>query len=326
MNTEVKVNLNTNKHKFVNGNLLQLCPPDINENEWNLFIQEMENANNYQIQDNPVQIDLELNSDCNMACPFCRHGYEEVPKVYADINRYKKLINEAVQFGVKSLKLNYINEPLLNRDLEEIIAYAKASGILNVYLTTNGSLLIKSRRQKMLDSGITKIFISIDAATSETYSKQRLNGRFNSIVKNVIELIKDRNERGQQFPLIRVSFLENKLNYHEKADFKNFWEGVADLIAFQKMNEVPNTESGLILNPDHLPEDGCQFPFKQLVVDAEGDILPCCSMHGKSMPLGNIQNMTLKQAWNSPQMKELQDAHQTDRWKQIDICRECMAG
>lgn len=320
------MNSSSNTHQFVHGDLLKACPPDVNVDDWNLFIEEMDRANDLEIQDHPVQLDLELNSGCNMKCPFCIHGYEEIKNKNVDLDKYKTLIDEAVELGARSLKLNYINEPLMRRDLEDVVRYARSVGMLNIYLVTNGTLLIESRRQKLIDSGITKIFISIDAATPETYDKQRLDGRFNKVVANVCDLVKERNAQGKSFPLVRVSFLKNQLNIHEADEFEEFWKDKVDLIAFQKMNEVPEQETGLVLNSESLPDKGCSFPFKQLVVDAEGDILPCCTLFGKKLTLGNIDSMNLEEAWNSDNMKQLQKEHTTDLWKENPICRACLSG
>jgi len=225
------------------------------------------------------------------------------------------------------LKLNYINEPMLRTDLERCIAYAKAAGMLNVYLVTNGTLLNAKRRTSMLDSGITKVFVSVDAATSGTYNKQRLSGKFDLVVKNILEFVAERDRRGLIYPLVRVSFLRNALNIHEEEAFREFWQDRVDMLAFQKMNDLPDRDSGLTLN-GRVPKErrGCTFPFKQLVVDYEGDILPCCKMGGKKLALGNIDNMTLSGAWNSDKMKALQQMHKEERWRDNPVCKRCIGG
>ena len=58
--------------------------------------------------------------------------------------------------GTKSIKLNYINEPLLRKDLEEAIQYAKSKGIINIYFVTNGSLLTEQRIEALLQSGVLR--------------------------------------------------------------------------------------------------------------------------------------------------------------------------
>ena len=316
----------TDTHEFINGGLLSKRPPDINRVDWDLFIKEMAAANNYEELDHPLQIDIELNSGCNMACPFCRHGYEKIENKNMEIQDYYKIVSEAVKIGTKSLKLNYINEPMLRKDLEDCIKYAKEAGILNVYLVTNGTLLTAKRRKRILESGLTKLFISIDASTAQIYNKQRLDGRFNLVVNNVLSLIKERNESGMEFPIVRVSFLKNQINIHESEEFEIFWKDKADIIAFQKMDEVPDIKTNLTIKNVSASEDGCQFPFKQMVIDSDGDILPCCKMFGKKLVLGNIKDNTLEEAWNSEKMKELHLIHSNGEWINSEICRNCILG
>ena len=313
-------------HEFINFDLLKKNPTNISPVLWQLFLTEMEQANNFIRLDHPVQVDVELNSGCNMSCPFCLHGYSDIKNENMPVDIYTKIIDEAVKIGVKSLKLNYINEPMMRKDLEECIKYAVSAGIPNIYMATNGTLLNAKRRKSILDSGITKIFISIDATTGKTYDKQRLDGRFQTVVENVTSLINERNAMGKDFPIVRVSFLKNALNIHEANDFKEFWLNKADLIVFQKMDEVPDVETKLTIEKEDLGDEGCQFPFKQLVVTSNGDILPCCKMSGTKLKIGNINNISLKQAWDSEFMIKLQDVHKTTDWKKHTICFNCIAG
>lgn len=307
-------------------NLLEECPTGIDSHDWAAFRESYKQGEQFKFLENPVQLDVELNGSCNMKCPFCLHGYEKRPHALMRMDSYKKLIDEAIEFGVRGLKLNYINEPMLRKDLEECITYAKSAGMLNVYLVTNGTLLGPERRSTMIDSGITKVFISVDATTPDTYNKQRLSGKFNLVVNNILGFIEERNRRGLRYPLVRVSFLRNKLNAHEEKDFIKFWTGRADILSVQRMNELPDHNSGLLIDPGSDEQSkGCTFPFKQLVVDYEGDILPCCKMGGKKLALGNLKNMSLEEAWHSDQMASLKMMHKENRWKENPVCHRCIS-
>jgi radical SAM protein with 4Fe4S-binding SPASM domain len=310
-----------------NQNLLEECPQGIDSHDWELFRRNYDKAGQFEQLESPVQLDIELNGGCNMKCPFCLHGYgDKRPNTLLPIERYKELIDEAIALGVRGLKLNYINEPLLRSDLERCIAYAKTAGMLNVYLVTNGTLLNAKRRDSMLDSGITKVFISVDAATSETYNNQRLSGKFDLVVNNILEFVSERNRRGLRYPLVRVSFLRNALNAHEEEAFREFWEGKVDMLSFQKMNDLPDLDSGITIEDSGAKSRGCTFPSKQLVVDSEGNILPCCKMGGQKLALGNIENMTLREAWSSEKMLDLQLMHRENRWEENPICKRCIGG
>ena len=314
----------TKTHKFHNQHLLSACPPDVDKKEWDEFRSMMASASDLQEHSHPLQIDVELNAGCNMACPFCIHGYQKIENNLLDRAKFEKILKEAVSIGVKAVKFNYINEPMLRKDLEEIIRWTKDQGIINIYMVTNGTLLTPKRRQSLMQSGLTKLFVSLDAVTEETYNRQRLSGQFNKVVTNVLAFIKERNELGQQFPLVRVSFLRNQINKHEEKAFQEFWQDRADLIAFQKMNEIPDRKTSLTIVDVELPTKGCDLPFKQLVIDDDGEILPCCKLAGKKLPIGNIDTMTLQEAWDSSKMKHLRSIHSTKEWQNHKICRNCM--
>ena len=310
-----------------NQNLLEECPVGIDSHDWKVFRDNYKKAEQFEELENPPQLDIELNGGCNMKCPFCLHGYgEKRPNTLMPMEQYRALIDEAVALGVRGLKLNYINEPMLRKDLEQCIAYAKDAGMLNVYMVTNGTLLNAKRRTSMLDSGITKVFISLDAATSRTYNRQRLSGKFDLVVRNILAVVEERDRRGLKYPLVRVSFLRNALNIHEEEAFREFWQDKVDMLSFQKMNDLPDLDSGLTIKEQGMEAEGCTFPFKQLVVDHEGDILPCCKMGGKKLALGNIESMTLERAWNSNKMKALQLMHKEIRWQENPVCTRCITG
>ena len=64
----------------------------------------------------------------------------------------------------------------------------------------------------------------------------------------------------------------------------------------------------------------CMFPWMHLNVTPKGDIYPCCS-NDYTQPFGNTKEITLKQAFNSPKMKELRLDMLNERKNKIcDFC------
>ena len=95
--------------------------------------------------DFPIQIDFELNYSCNFTCPMCTWNAESTEnkgqQTWFDFEVFKEVIDEGISKGLKSIRLNYINEPLIRRDIIKFIKYARDAGILDIYFSTNGSLL-----------------------------------------------------------------------------------------------------------------------------------------------------------------------------------------
>tara|TARA_R110002050_G_scaffold12524_5_gene41050 strand:- start:2221 stop:3192 length:972 start_codon:yes stop_codon:yes gene_type:complete len=310
---------------LINRNLMERLPPNTNKKEWDKFRSDYNNAQKLNVNTNPAQLDIELNSTCNLKCSFCIQSVRDQGKYILNFECFKKLIDEAIENGTKSLKLNYQNEPLIIQDLERYIEYAKDKGMVNIFFSTNGIMLNEKRSRSLINSGLTKIFISIDAINSETYFKQRNSKHYNRVVNNILKFIEIRNSLNLSYPLVRVNFLKTTLNINQEKQFIKFWKGKADIIIIQEMNEVIDNKSDLFIKNDK-SNYKCSYPFKQLVVDAQGRILPCCCMNGVELQIGSIKEMSLKEAWNSKKMRDLRDLHKKGDYKSNPICKRCIEG
>jgi radical SAM protein with 4Fe4S-binding SPASM domain len=304
---------------------MEQCPPGVDPAEWDSFRHYYNDAQNLVVNEHPAQLDVELNSHCNMSCKFCIHGVRNIKKQELGFDLFHEIITQAYDFGIRSLKLNYMNEPLLMPDLENYIRLARNRGMINVFLSTNGVLLTDDRARSLIDAGLTKLFISIDAINARTYMLQRGSPKYNLVVHNTLNFINVRDEMKLEYPLVRVNFLKNKLNESEESEFVDYWTGKADMVIVQEMYETIDKVSNIFI-----PQNGrtfrCSFPFKQLVVNSAGDILPCCTMHGLKLKIGNIKKVSLRQAWSSPVITNLRLLHREGNYRMNPVCQYCHDG
>ena len=75
-------------------------------------------------------------------------------------------------------------EPLLRKELPEMIAHAKALGIEDVALTTNASLL-KRRLPDLLTAGLDRVNISLDAINPEVFRKATNGGNIKQVWEGI---------------------------------------------------------------------------------------------------------------------------------------------
>lgn len=310
---------------IIHRNKMEELPPNVDENKWNEFRRLYNNAANLYENLIPAQLDIEINSDCNLKCSFCINSLKDNEHIFLSFDKYKNIIDQAVAIGVHSIKLNYMNEPLLVNNIDEYIDYAIKKGIINVFFSTNGILLNNEMSLKLINSGLTKIFISIDATNSEIYKEQRNSNKYEIVKNNVLNFIKIRNSLKLEYPLVRVNFLENNINKHQKNDFISYWEDKADIVIIQEMNELIDNKTNLYIEKEK-KDYHCSFPFKQLVVTSKGDILPCCTMYGIRHKIGNVENMKLIDAWNSELIKSLRKLHKKGNYTENKHCKHCVLG
>ena len=91
-----------------------------------------------------------------------------------DFEKYKRIIDEGSEHNCPSVEPQGTNEPLLIKDFEKYLKYAHSKNFIDIMINTNGSALTERRSKQLLDSGITRLRFSLDAATPETYAKIRV--------------------------------------------------------------------------------------------------------------------------------------------------------
>ncbi len=100
------------------------------------------------------EVRYEVTDHCNASCIMCPRDEHEHGRAHGimDQNRYEKSIDEVLTLGAKQIVLTGFGEPMLDKNLELKIAYAKKKG-LSTYIISNGSVLNSKRSQKILEAG-----------------------------------------------------------------------------------------------------------------------------------------------------------------------------
>lgn len=305
----------------------------VGEPAWSQYRKVYDSAANLElVTDYPVQLDFELNASCNLRCPMCPISAESPkgkgPSTWFPFDVFKEIVRDGVSKGLRAIKLNYVNEPLIRDDLPLFVEYARSVGVLDIYLSTNGMLLDDDMARRLIDAGLTRIQISIDAYTSEIYDQVRPGGELREVVKNVQQFAKIRDSMGRNTPLIRVNFVRTELNEHQLENFVEFWENKVDMIGIQEYIKPPiaSGKIGSRTSQDKRVQGfRCSFPYKQLVITNEMNILPCCTFWGERLPLGKCTGPdSIVAAWRSPKMENLRRLHAAGEYWKIEACRQCV--
>jgi len=282
----------------------------------------------------PIQLDFELNASCNLRCPMCPISAESAKNkgksTWFDFELYQEIILDGVQHGLKAVKLNYLNEPLINTNLIEFIKFAKDSGVVDIYLSTNGTLLTEKTITNLIASGLTRIQISIDAFSSDVYDAVRPGGDYQTVVDNVNILLDIKKKTKSPTPLVRVNFVPTKINKHQLNDFIEYWKDKVDMIGVQEFIEPPQTSASrdeIVVGKTPTKQFKCSFPFKQLVINSQKEILPCCTFWGEEMKMGMLEDPeSISNIWNSDNMNRLREIHSKGEYWKNEICKKCIDG
>ncbi|HYS42917.1 MAG TPA: radical SAM/SPASM family putative metalloenzyme maturase, partial [Geobacteraceae bacterium] len=120
---------------------------------------------------------------CNLGCFMCVKQTDGCGMTEGEMSPERFAALEPAFPHLEALVLNGIGEPLLNPHLEEFIRTARQSMPAAGWIgfQSNGLLLTDSRAHSLVEAGLDKICISIDAASPETFRKVREGGEITAI-------------------------------------------------------------------------------------------------------------------------------------------------
>lgn len=136
----------------------------------------------------PRLIFWETTAGCNLHCIHCRRITVADQLLPQDLSTAESfdLIDQIASFARPILILSG-GEPLFRPDIFDIARYASDSGLI-VAMATNGTLITPDVAQKIKDSGIRRVSISLDGADAETHDFFRGQGNFERALQGMRHL------------------------------------------------------------------------------------------------------------------------------------------
>ena len=184
---------------------------------------------------------ISVTDRCNFRCSYCMpkeifgddfefmhkdelltfEEVERVARIYADL-------------GVKKLRITG-GEPLLRKDLHELIAMLDAiPGIEDIGMTTNG-LLLKKHGQKLYDAGLKRLNISLDAIDDQLFGEINDRGIGTS---RIVDQIEYAISIGFQIKINMV--VQKGMNEHEILPMARFFKKMPVTLRFIEFMDVGN--------------------------------------------------------------------------------------
>lgn len=287
------------------------------------------NPKNFIIEKAPIHLDIETSSLCNLRCPMCSCTIDkEKNNSYKTglmaMDLYKKVIDEASEIGVYSIKLNWRGEPLIHPHIVEMVQYAKDKGIIDIMINTNAVTLDKDMSIGLIEAGLDHLFISFDSIIKERYEKYRVGANFEKVVKNIKEFCELNNKFGHKVETRIQKVLLNETN-DEAEKFNQFFCKMVDKIAYEDYIPYGNKNYGNSIKKDKNIKFACCQLWQRLFVEWNGNYAMCCDSQNEEFILGNAYKQSIMEIWNSSQLQNVRELHKTGDWKEIPVCRKCFA-
>jgi len=116
-----------------------------------------------------ISLRISITNRCNVKCFYCHHD-GIVPENYEmTSSEMQRIVKVAKEIGIEKIRLSG-GEPLIRKDIVDIVTKISSIGFRDISLTTNGVLLCKYA-DALYNAGLTRVNVSFDTLNPETYKR-----------------------------------------------------------------------------------------------------------------------------------------------------------
>ena len=298
----------------------------------------------------PLNVDIELASICNLACPMCYYGEADFISEMKEEREWDggkkrrfmptemaiKLIDECASIGVPALKMNFRGESTLHPDYSEILKYARSrpditdigemcrmggvprSAFHDLLVNTNANC-----NDKAIDGlmAATKVMVSLDSMVPETYAKMRVNGKLERALEVIDEL------RKRKHPDLWVRRVITSINKKEKFVESVKYRFGNDIKVSEHFSFDRNHYEHLMIDDSEMKSwdrQYCGYPSQRLIVTSNGKVMACCVAWRDETLVGYWPDQSIMQIWNGQPIQSLRRILREGAYERAPtLCQNC---
>lgn len=274
----------------------------------------------------PATLNIEPTNLCNFACAFCPTRKTNRPKGFLSLELYKKILKQIPPGKLRVLWLNKDGESLLHPEIGEIIRLAeKAKVASRIEIYSNGLLLNRRMAEKLIDSGLDSLVISLDATEANAFKELKGKDGYLKVVENINDFLNLRKSRGVNRPWLSVKMVDFG-DREQIKKFKDVWQGRADSVVIQSLHgwEGSLEVKGLRPNDQKFCRYPCNLPWLSPAINWDGTVVPCCINYKENeLIIGDLRKQSLLEVWRGEKFQKLRQAHLEGSFSDFPTCRQC---
>ena len=305
------------------------------------------------LPDRPSTLMVEPTNVCNLRCPACPTGaglLNRAPRAMT-LEEFAPVLDQALDPPgyLRRVTLFNYGEPFLCNDLLGMVRYAADRG-LETFTSTNGQFFDSDGIvAEVVASGLTELLVCLDGADQETINRYRKNADFEEILDGIRRVLSARARAASATPRVELQFIVMKHNEQQADRMRRIAAELGVDRFVEKTVGIPPSMPGFQrLAEELLPADlagsryerrpdgtyalkgsppcGCQYVFSTLVVNSNGDVVPCCyDIHSEHV-MGNVFRQPLAEIWLGEKFREFRRRVMEGRRSHVPICRHCPEG
>ena len=263
---------------------------------------------------------------CNASCIHCPTGKASTansPRGTMSMRLFRKIIDGIVEEGVaveSHIGFGLFGDGLVDPLVVERAKYAHAQipdALLSV--NTNGAAYNRERHAGLF-SYVSMIALHCESLTPETYDRLMTPLRSKNVFPKYERILND-------FPgKVRVSVPVSRMNLDELEAIRAwFMDRGAKEVVFDPMSSRCMQDRTLFhqlsLSPQRI-RCGAGVT-RDLIVDCDGVVLPCCNDFSREQPIGNLEFETFRETMTNLTRHQFAEKMTRQEHDQIPLCTRC---
>ena len=261
---------------------------------------------------------IETTNRCNAKCSFCPNNVLSRNRQTMSDDLFEKIIDDCTAFELGAIEPFLNGEPFMDPGIlprMELIRRRLPKTKLRLY--SNGSLLKPRRVDDLIGLGIDHLYISLNTLNHDKY--KRVIGLSLEKTLNNLRYLADDSRRAKVAR--KITFRMTRTEDTTLLEQKEF-------VAFCRAHKVRPMIVGLFnykdFGPSSLPVPG--FPCEHITrldILSSGRVTLCCMDHEGEYPWGDVNKMSVLEAYNSDAACRYRASHRTGHRKAVPPCDDC---
>ena len=298
----------------------------------------------------PIEIEISPSGACNHRCTFCAVDYIGYKPNYLSKDIILRDVKHMSTRGLKSVICSGEGEPLLNKDLPDIVNGIKSYGV-DVAMSSNGALFTKDKLEECLKA-FTWVRDSVASMEEKSYDaiQRGKPGDLERVKTNLaaaVEVKKKQNltttlgvqcllmpENAEQLPLMAKILKEIGVDYltikpysqhlHSDHTWNIDYNGLLELE--KEVTDYATEDFAVYFRANAMKKMHHEKCYKECLglpfmthIDASGNVWPCIAHIGtEQFSYGNVNENTFEEIWNGQRRRDVVEA-----LRKLDINKVC---
>jgi radical SAM protein with 4Fe4S-binding SPASM domain len=267
---------------------------------------------------------IEVTTFCNAKCTFCPNSKMKRIKNTMGQEMVLKIIKRIKEEKIVPIRFNLTGtgEPLMDKNLFEKIDLLKTNfPEAEVYFPTNLALANEEVVNKILDSKLDSITVSLNADNARDY-KKIMNLDYATTVNNLNNLISQRRIKNSRLK-IHLSLAANPDNKDTVENMVKKWDKKVEAVTVNWIHTWAGAMDKVKSIEQSAPHYPCRPIFEQIIIHSDGNIPLCLVDYEGKYVGGNVMKNKILDSYYAPNIEKIRQMHRDGKVSNMAMCSQC---